>query len=43
MDPHDETEFRSRLLDEIIADLPRYYGRDNWDAERFGAYPVVHA
>jgi hypothetical protein len=38
MDTHGETEFWSRLLDEIIADLPGYYGRDNWDAERFGPY-----
>jgi len=38
MDLHDETDFWSHLIDEIVIAQPAYYGRENWDAERFGAY-----
>jgi FkbM family methyltransferase len=43
MDLHDETDFWSHLIDEIISAQPVYYGRENWDAERFGAYKRTSA
>jgi FkbM family methyltransferase len=38
MDLHNNSGFWKRLTDEILLSLPRYYGKDNWDAERFGPY-----
>jgi FkbM family methyltransferase len=38
MDLHETTEFWKLLTEEILIALPRYYGKDNWDAERFGRY-----
>jgi hypothetical protein len=35
---HDRSEFRNVLTRALIANTNNFYGAENWDSERFGAY-----
>ena len=35
---HDTADFWRHLLQETLISLPHYFGKDNWDADRFGPY-----